>query len=109
MQFELENSVKRFQRLDGEDHFNSPEKPKVNLDAYSQTGNMNVASALRSDDIDVYLRCITYEDKIMLPADKFVRRVRWVPMTHRFEVYQDSIECFQSMRNAAIGKQKEHI
>ena len=30
IQFELENCVKRFQRLDGDDHFSSPNRPSAN-------------------------------------------------------------------------------
>jgi len=44
-------------------------------------------SALRIDDMDVYNRIVTYEDKCGRAAQKFVNKAKWVPMTRRFDVY----------------------
>jgi|LauGreDrversion4_2_1035121.scaffolds.fasta_scaffold3868905_1 hypothetical protein len=51
-------------------------------------------SALRSDDIDVYLRCATYEEKVTRLADRFIQHAKWLPITERFNVFKDSIRLF---------------
>ena len=58
--------MKRFQRLDGEDHFGDPTRP-VSEDGSSyseQHVETEPQSALRADDIDTFLRYITYEEKV---------------------------------------------
>ena len=50
------------------------------------------SSTLRADDIDVYLRLITYEEKITRLADVFVNKAKWVPLTKRYDIYKQSIE-----------------
>lgn len=65
IQFEMENCIKRCQRLDGDDHFTHPDKlPKEDLGSYEGYEDKPATSALRPDDIEIYLRCVTYEEKI---------------------------------------------
>ena len=52
---------------------------------------LHQASSLRVDDIDVYLRIVTYEEKINKQANKFIQRMKWLPLSHRFEVFEESI------------------
>ena len=68
MQFELENSVKRYQRLEGEDHYatTEPRPQRLENDGTIQREDLNAESlpkqsALRIDDMDVYSRVVTYE------------------------------------------------
>ena len=70
IQFELENAVKRYQRLEGEDHFATPDLRPQRLEANGEIvrDDINVESlpkqsALRIDDMDVYNRIVTYEEK----------------------------------------------
>lgn len=60
------------------------------------------------DDIDVYLRHVTYEQKINREAEKFIQRCKWVPLTHRFEIFQESIEYVQSLKIESLERQREH-
>jgi len=65
IQFELENAVKRHQRLEGHDHFSTPERPQQEEgSSYADDGSRPPISAIREDDIDVYLRVATYQEKI---------------------------------------------
>ena len=106
IQFELENCVKRFNRLDGEDHFGSSEELPAPIEEEERDRKeKTLQSVLRPDDIDIYLRCITYEERIAGTADKFVQRAKWVPLVHRFEVYKDSVQHFQEVRRASIDSQ----
>ena len=82
--------MKRCQRLDGDDHFKNPHRPQMS--ATEVIEEKPPSSTLRADDIDVYLRLITYEEKITRLADVFVNKVKWVPLTKRYDIYKQSIE-----------------
>ena len=94
IQFELENSIKRYQRLEGEDHFATkeprPQRKEANGDIVRDDINVESLpkqSALRLDDIDVYNRVVTYEEKCNRSLSKFVNKCKWAPLNHRFDVY----------------------
>lgn len=110
VQFELENAVKRWGRLEGDDHFLTPDRPEQKAgSSYADDGVRPPLSALRADDIDVYLRLATYEEKITRKADRFIQRAKWVPMAHRFHAYQLSIKYFQDARSRAMAAQDKFI
>lgn len=110
MQFELENAVKRYTRLDGDDHFLTPDRPKQEDESsYADDEVRLPISALRADDIDVYLRTATYEEKITRKAERFIQRAKWCSMSHRFDIYQDSIEYFQQLRTQSIKEQEDFV
>jgi len=94
IQFELENAIKRCQRLEGEDHFSTPDKRPQRLETNGDIvrDDINVESlpkqsALRLDDLDVYNRIVTYEEKCARGATKFINKAKWAPLSHRFDVY----------------------
>ena len=45
------------------------------------------ASCLRVDDMDVYTRIVSYNEQVSQPSDKFVQRAKWVPLSHRYDVF----------------------
>jgi len=82
----------------------TPDKPEQeDGSSYADEGDRHPLSALREDDIDVYMRIITYDEKITKHAEKFIQRAKWVPFSKRFDVYRDSIEYFQMTRNLSIS------
>jgi hypothetical protein len=42
-----------------------------------------------------------------LPTEKFVQRAKWVPMTHRFDIFQKTQEFFQERRKESIHNQEK--
>ena len=44
-------------------------------------------SALRTDDLDVYNRIVTYEEKCSRGATKLINKAKWAPLSHRFDIY----------------------
>lgn len=95
VQFELENSIKRHQRLEGEDHFATTEKRPQRLEANGDivhddlhAESLPKQSALRIDDMDVYNRIVTYEEKCSRAANKFINKAKWAPLSHRFDAYR---------------------
>lgn len=97
IQFELEQAVKRHQRLAGNDHFDNEPRPQrlepnglINPeDVDAETKNLKHC-ALRVDDIDIYTRVVSYEHSCNKLAERLVNRVKWVPLTHRFDVYRQA-------------------
>jgi hypothetical protein len=72
-QFDLENAVKRRERLDGDDHFLTPDRPKQKAgSSYADDGNRPPVSTIRPDDIDVYMRCLTYHSRITRKGENFI-------------------------------------
>jgi hypothetical protein len=80
IQFELENAVRRSQRLEGEDHFSVKDSRPVRLEPNGIINKEDLHKAentvkhcsLRIDDIDVYTRIVSYETKCSRAAEKFV-------------------------------------
>lgn len=64
---------------------------------------------LRLDDIDVYLRQITYEEKISRTAERFIQKAKWLPLSHRFELYKKSVFYFQQLRTKEYDKHDAFI
>ena len=94
IQFELENSIKRYQRLEGEDHFATtkerPKRKEANDEIVRDDLNVDSLprqSALRIDDLDVYNRIVTFEEKCGRAATKFVNKAKWAPLSYRFDIY----------------------
>lgn len=103
IQFELENAVKRYTRLEGTDHFLTPDRPSQKDEtSYADDGNRPPLSTLRADDLDVYMRIVTYEERVSRKAEKFIQRVKWTPLAHRFQIYLDHVDYFQTKRKAAL-------
>ena len=105
LQFELENCIKRFSRLDGEDHFTSDEPRPQRLEPNGEISPEDLNAemmpkhcSLRIDDLDVYMRIVGYEEKCQRSAEKFINRVKWAPLSHRFDVFSQTQEYFQQRR-----------
>jgi hypothetical protein len=43
--------------------------------------------ALRLDDIDIYTRIVSYESACNKPVEKYINRAKWVPLSHRYDIY----------------------
>ena len=53
-------------------------------------GNLPKYCAPRVDDLDVYTRIVGYEEKCNRASEKFLNRAKWVPMSHRFDIYSQA-------------------
>ena len=64
----MENAIKRYERLDFDDGFDTAKpvnrpntKAKEGGSLYVENSDLEPMSIIRQDDIDVYLRHVTYE------------------------------------------------
>ena len=47
----------------------------------------SVRSNFHFDDLDVYNRIVTYEEKCSRGATKLINKAKWAPLSHRFDIY----------------------
>lgn len=66
-------------------------------------------SSLRVDDLDVYNRIVTYEEKCSRATSKFINKAKWAPLSHRFDVYTRHQQYFQSIRKESLDKQARYV
>ena len=59
--------------------------------------------------MDVYNRVQTYEEKCGRGASKFINKAKWAPLTHRFDVYTQHQQYFQSMRKESLDTQEAYV
>lgn len=53
------------------------------------------------DDFEIYLRAQTYELKLQRTVEKFITRLKWLPVSKTMEMFKDSHELMK--------KQREHL
>lgn len=49
-------------------------------------------SLIREDDVEVYVRGTTYRNKINKTVNKFMSRLKWLPMHSKYQLFEKSIE-----------------
>ena len=67
-----------------------------------KTEQRSVNSAIRQDDYEVYLRQKTYHRKLNRLANKLVNKIKWLPYSKRFPMWQESREMIYECRTKAI-------
>jgi hypothetical protein len=63
-------------------------------------------SIIRRDDIEVYLRSVTYDQRVNALMSKFLARIKWLPLYRRFDIFIDAVESFNKIREMNIIKQE---
>ena len=56
-------------------------------------------SLLRQDDIEVYLRLTTFQNKVTRPVMKIANILKTLPLSHRFEIFKRARKEMQLFRN----------
>ena len=49
-------------------------------------------SIIRRDDIEVYLRSVTYDQRVNALMSKFLARIKWLPLYRRFDIFIDAVD-----------------
>jgi len=42
---------------------------------------------IREDDVEVYIRGVSYRNKVNKLVNKFMSRLKWMPLERRFEIF----------------------
>lgn len=53
-------------------------------------GMQDPLSALRLDDFEIYIRAKAYESKLTRTFEKFLSRAKWIPYSHRYQIFKES-------------------
>ena len=64
---------------------------------------------LREDDIEIFIRSTSYRNKVSKVINKFMSRLKWLPMLHRFAIFEKACESRQAAKNANIERQFKFI
>mgnify|MGYP006091531913 CR=1 FL=1 len=89
--------MKRGQRLEVDDDYTRGLHPELRPTSkakknegtlYVEIKDLPAQSAIRADDIEVYLRHVAYAGKINKVVHKFLARLKWMPMCSRFEIFE---------------------
>ena len=59
---------------------------------YVENVDLEPQSLLREDDVLIYTRSCSYRNKVSKAVNKFMSRLKWLPMLHRFEIYEKALE-----------------
>ena len=63
-------------------------------------------SLVREDDVEVYLRSVCYRNKVGRLSDKYLSRLKWLPMQHRYSIFEGAIEMSQRIKTENVAAQK---
>jgi hypothetical protein len=65
---------------------------------YVEIKDMPAQSSIRQDDIEVYMRHVVYEGKINKLVNKFMARLKWMPLSERFDIFESSVAKYFKIR-----------
>ncbi len=107
----MENTIKRFERLDFEDGYDTAKnktfkrpntKAKEGGSLYVENTDLEPMSVIRPDDVEIYLRTVTYDQKINRLMTKYLARLKWLPLHRRFEIFSDAIESYCKIKDGNV-------
>lgn len=70
---------------------------------YVEIKDLPPQSAIRSDDIETYLRHITYTNKINKLVNKFMARLKWIPICNRYQIFENMVTNYFEIRDSNIN------
>ena len=70
---------------------------------------MEPQSLLREDDIEIYTRSVSYRNKVSKVVNKFMSRLKWMPMLHRYEIFEKALESKNHQKAGNIQAQFDFI
>jgi hypothetical protein len=50
------------------------------------------------DDVEVYLRQVTYEQKVNKLVSKYLSKLKWLSLSKRFEIFHESVESYNHLK-----------
>jgi hypothetical protein len=114
IEFNLEQAMQRCERLDQEDLYETatPEnRPTTKAELgggalYVETFDLPPQSLVREDDIEVYLRATSYRNKVSRVVDKYISRLKWFPMQHRYSIFEEAVLMGKTIKAENIAAQK---
>ena len=100
IEYSIEQALNRAERLSQDDYFDQAvpqNRPNTKAELgegslYVENVDLEPQSLLREDDIEIYTRSVTYRNKVSKVVNKFMSRLKWLPMLHRYDIFEKAIE-----------------
>jgi hypothetical protein len=98
IEYSLEQAMARCERLSQDDSFEKAEKPETRPNTKAEVGdgklyveNIDMApqSLIREDDVEIFTRGTAYRNKVSRVVNKFMSRLKWLPLQHRYDIYEN--------------------
>jgi hypothetical protein len=74
---------------------------------YVENSDLDPMSVVRPDDVETYLRTVTYDQKINRLMTKYLARLKWLPLYRRFEIFSDAIESYFKIKELNVKNQEK--
>jgi len=71
---------------------------------YVEKFDLAPQSLIREDDIEVYIRGVSHRNKINKLVNKFMSRLKWLPMKQKYEIFENSITEYFNLKNQNIER-----
>lgn len=65
---------------------------------YLEIKDLPPHSSIREDDIEIYLRHITYAEKINKLINKWVAGLKWMPLSNRYDIFDQMVDKYFQIR-----------
>jgi len=101
------NRVERLQQEDYYDQAIPQNRPNTKAELgegslYVENVDLEPQSLLREDDVEIFTRSTTYRNKVSKLVNKFMSRLKWLPLLHRYNIYEKAIESKHDQKQANI-------
>jgi len=64
---------------------------------------------IREDDIEVYIRGVSYKNKVSKTVNKFMTRLKWIPLEQRYEIFEKAMRSNKAIKQKNIKKQEDLV
>ena len=113
LEYSLEQAMARHDRLIQADaiHMAKPDiRPRTKAEnggsLYVEDVDMPGQSMIREDDVEIFLRATTYRNKVSKVINKFLSRLKWLPLQHRWDIFEKSHRAFKVQKELNIERQQ---
>ena len=72
-----------------------------------KTDQRSVNSAIRQDDFEVYMRQKTYSRRLNRLAEKLINKIKWLPYSKRFDMFEESRIMLSNFRLQATQERSD--
>lgn len=121
LEYSTEQAMSRQDRLNQEDFYDEAIKEVrpstcVNLGEelgfqtlYVEKKDLKSQSLIREDDIEVYIRGVSYKNKVSKTVNKFMTRLKWIPLEQRYEIFEKAMRSNKAIKQKNIKKQEDLV
>jgi hypothetical protein len=64
---------------------------------------------LRQDDLEVYLRTVTFEERVNALVNKFLSRIKWLTLRKRDQTFVGAVEDWNQLKEDNLRRQEADV